>query len=129
MRDSLGCLWDYLGNAQAGHVELCPSKYLAVPCALTNNFRNSTGMTFCRIPKKESVRREYVRLLRNGNLKLHSQSCFRSVGHLFALCSFGCSLFYRLFGFTECKPQPHRVQWLCTRALKLCYSLQNNNMK
>ena len=31
-------------------------------------------MTFYRIPKKESVRREYIRLLRNDNLKLESDS-------------------------------------------------------
>ena len=31
-------------------------------------------MTFYRIPKKESIRREYVRLLRNDNLKLESDS-------------------------------------------------------
>ena len=36
----------------------------------TNNFRNSTRMTFYRIPKKESIRREYVRLLRNDSFKL-----------------------------------------------------------
>ena len=40
----------------------------------TNNFRNSTGMTFNRIPKKESIRRDYVRLLRNDKLKLESDS-------------------------------------------------------
>ena len=31
-------------------------------------------MTFHRIPKKESIRREYVRLLRNDKLKLESDS-------------------------------------------------------
>ena len=31
-------------------------------------------MTFYRIPKKESIRRDYVRLLRNDNLKLESDS-------------------------------------------------------
>ena len=40
----------------------------------TNNFRNSTGLTFYRIPKQEIIRREYVRLLRNDNLKLKSES-------------------------------------------------------
>ena len=43
----------------------------------TNNFRNSTnstGLTFYRIPKKESIRREYIRLLRNDNLKSKSES-------------------------------------------------------
>ena len=64
------------------------------------------------------MRREYVRLFRNDNLKLHSQSSFRSVGHLFALCSFGCSLFYRLFGFTECKPQPGTMAvYTCVKTL------------
>ena len=41
-------------------------------------------------------------------------------GLLFALCSFGCSLFYRSFGFTELKIKETitaKVKWLCTRAL------------
>ena len=40
----------------------------------TNNLRNSSDVTFYRIPKKQSIRREYVRLLRNTNLKLDSDS-------------------------------------------------------
>ena len=40
----------------------------------TNNFRNSSGLTFYRIPKEKSIRREYVRLIRNENLKLESNS-------------------------------------------------------
>ena len=40
----------------------------------TNNFRNSTGLTFYRIPKEKSIRREYVRLIRSENLKLESNS-------------------------------------------------------
>ena len=36
-------------------------------------------MTFYQIPKKESIRWEYVRLLRNDNLKLESDA------HAFAL--------------------------------------------
>ena len=50
------------------HISCC------VPLS-TNNFRNSTGMTFYRVPKKENIRRECVRLLiRNDNLKLESDS-------------------------------------------------------
>lgn len=49
------------------HVSCC------VPLC-TNNFRNSFGLTFYRIPKDESIRREYVRLLRNDNLKIESDS-------------------------------------------------------
>lgn len=49
------------------HVSCC------VPLC-TNNFRNSFGLTVYRIPKDESIRREYVRLLRNDNLKIESDS-------------------------------------------------------
>ena len=48
----------------------------------TNNFRNSTGLTFYRIPKKESILRKYVRLLRNDNLKLKSESTRVCSAHL-----------------------------------------------
>ena len=40
----------------------------------TNNFRNFSGLTFYRIPKEKSIRREYVRLIWNENLKLESNS-------------------------------------------------------
>ena len=40
----------------------------------TNNFRNSPGLAFHRIPKARHIPREYVRLLRNSNLKLNSES-------------------------------------------------------
>ena len=63
-----GIIW---GDAQAGHLELCSSTKVVV---CMNNFKNSTGMKFYRIPKKESIRREYVRLLKNDNLKLESDS-------------------------------------------------------
>ena len=44
-------------------VPLCP-----------NNFKNSHGLAFYRIPKARRIRREYVRLLRNDNLNLNSDS-------------------------------------------------------
>ena len=44
-------------------VPLCP-----------NNFKNSHGLAFYRIPKAKRIRREYVRLLRNDNLNLNSDS-------------------------------------------------------
>ena len=40
----------------------------------TNNFRNSPGLAFHRIPMARHILREYVRLLRNPNLKLNSES-------------------------------------------------------
>ena len=40
----------------------------------TNNFRNSPGLAFYRIPKTRRIQREYVRLFRNANLKLNSDS-------------------------------------------------------
>ena len=40
----------------------------------TNNFRNSPGLAFHRIPKARRIPREYVRLLRNADLKLNSES-------------------------------------------------------
>ena len=40
----------------------------------TNNFRNNSGLTFYRIPKEKSIRREYVRLIWNEDLKLESNS-------------------------------------------------------
>lgn len=56
-----------LNYGMPDHVSCC------VPLC-TNNFRNSSDVTFYRIPKKQSIRREYVRLLRNTNLKLNSDS-------------------------------------------------------
>ena len=56
-----------LNYGMPNHVSCC------VPLC-TNNFRNSSDVTFYRIPKKQSIRREYVRLLRNTNLKLDSDS-------------------------------------------------------
>ena len=44
-------------------VPLCP-----------NNFKNSHGLAFYRIPKARHIRREQVRLLRNDNLYLNSDS-------------------------------------------------------
>ena len=40
----------------------------------TNNFRNNSGLTFYRIPKEKSIRREYVCLIQNKNLKLECNS-------------------------------------------------------
>ena len=40
----------------------------------TNNFRNSPGLEFCGIPKARRIQREYVRSLRDANLKLNSDS-------------------------------------------------------
>ena len=39
-----------------------------------NNFKNSHGLAFYRILKARRIRREYVRLLRNDNLNLNSDS-------------------------------------------------------
>ena len=39
-----------------------------------NNFKNSYGLAFYRIPKARRIRREYVRFLRNDNLNLNSDS-------------------------------------------------------
>ena len=39
-----------------------------------NNFRNSSGLQFYRIPKDASLRKEYKRLLRNETLKLNSDN-------------------------------------------------------
>ena len=44
-------------------VPLCP-----------NNFKNSHGLVFYRIPKARRIRQEYVRLLRNDDLNLNSNS-------------------------------------------------------
>ena len=38
------------------------------------NFKNSHGLAFYRTPKVRRVRREYVRLLRNDNMNLNSDS-------------------------------------------------------
>ena len=40
----------------------------------TNNFRNSSHLSFYRTPKEKNIRRDYVRLLRNDSLKLESES-------------------------------------------------------
>ena len=40
----------------------------------TNNLRNFPGLAFYRISKAKRIQREYVRLLRNANLKLNSDS-------------------------------------------------------
>ena len=40
----------------------------------TNNFRNSPGLAFYRIPKVRRIQREYVHLLRKADLKLNSNS-------------------------------------------------------
>ena len=46
-----------------------------VVCLLcANYFRNSPGLAFYRIPKTRRIQREYVRLSRNANLKLNSDS-------------------------------------------------------
>lgn len=39
-----------------------------------NNFRNSVGIKFYRIPKNEQLRKRYVQLLRNETLKLKSDN-------------------------------------------------------
>ena len=39
-----------------------------------NNFRNSSGLHYYRIPKDRDLRKEYVRLLRNKTLKLDSDN-------------------------------------------------------
>ena len=39
-----------------------------------NNFKNSYGLAFYRIPKARRIRREYARFLRNDNLNLNSDS-------------------------------------------------------
>ena len=39
-----------------------------------NNFRNSTGLQYYRIPKDSRLRTEYVRLIRNKTLKLNSDN-------------------------------------------------------
>ena len=55
------------------------------PCVMTthvsccvpwckNNFRNSPGLAFYRIPKTRRNHQEYVRLFLNANLKLNSDS-------------------------------------------------------
>ena len=49
------------------HVSCCVPLY-------TNNFRNSSHLSFYRIPKEKNIRRDYVRLLRNDSLKLESES-------------------------------------------------------
>ena len=59
----------------------------------TNNFRNNSGLTFYRIPKEKSIRREYVRLIRNENLILtetqllphHSDNIITEILHPYAL--------------------------------------------
>ena len=56
-----GIVW---GDAQVGHLELCPST-CCVHCFCTNDFRNSIGLTFYRFRKEESTRREYMSLLRS----------------------------------------------------------------
>ena len=50
-------------NARACNLLLCP-----------NNFKNSHGLAFYRILKARRIRREYIRLLRNDNLNLNSDS-------------------------------------------------------
>ena len=47
---------------------------LAVVPLRPNNSKNSHGLAFYRIPKARRIRREYVRLLRNDNLNLNSDS-------------------------------------------------------
>ena len=39
-----------------------------------NNFRNNPSLQYYRIPRNPTIRKEYVRLLRNDNLKLESQN-------------------------------------------------------
>ena len=50
-----------------GHATYCEPLY-------PNNFKNSHGLAFYRIPKARRIRREYVRLLQNDNLNLNSDS-------------------------------------------------------
>ena len=40
----------------------------------SNNFRNNPSLHYYRIPRDRTIRKEYVRLLRNENLKLESQN-------------------------------------------------------
>ena len=51
-------------------VPLCP-----------NNFKNSHGLAFYRIPKARCIRREYVRLLRNDNFNLNSDGTWICSAH------------------------------------------------
>ena len=39
-----------------------------------NNFRNSTGLEYYRIPKNSRLRKQYVHLIRNQTLKLNSDN-------------------------------------------------------
>lgn len=40
----------------------------------SNNFRNNPSLHYYRIPRDRTIRKEYVRLLRNDNLRLESQN-------------------------------------------------------
>lgn len=40
----------------------------------SDNFRNNPSLHYYRIPRDRTIRKEYVRLLRNENLKLESQN-------------------------------------------------------
>ena len=62
---------DCLGDKSSSHLELWRGMQVLV---CTKNFRNSPGLAFHRIPKARRIPREYVRLLRNANLKLNSES-------------------------------------------------------
>ena len=46
-----------------------------------NNFKNSYGVAFYRIPKARRIRREFVRLLWNDNLNLNSDSTLICSAH------------------------------------------------
>ena len=60
------------GIARGGKVEQPPwimTRYTSCCIPLCkNNFRNSPGLAFYRIPKARRIQREYVRLLRNWTL-------------------------------------------------------------
>ena len=47
----------------------------------SNNFKNSHGLAFYRIPKARCIRREYVRLLRNDNFNLNSDGTWICSAH------------------------------------------------
>ena len=68
----------FLGGGGGGQSEqpLCIMTRHASCCVFlcTNNFRNSPGLELYRVPKAGRIQREYVRLFRNANLKLNSDS-------------------------------------------------------
>ena len=71
----MGVLGGGGGGAQSEQ-QLCIMTRHASCCVLlcTNNFRNSPGLEFYRVPKTGRIQREHVRLFANANLKLNSDS-------------------------------------------------------